>query len=199
MIRLIKCTSINGSSWNTGISTSPETSPTGISEKANGDLVMVGLSDRIRTYKEGHWDAGLKIPSSEGSPSGIEVAANGNFWLAGNSTEKVYTGTYTNPTHPLRKGPCYWTGAQWQLFEKPTISLTQTEFDAIAYKDPGIVYPRFLMTASLIALPAIPFGLADQLVELSQPCDDPHFVNNARGIYNPDVAHYLLDKMLALC
>ena len=55
---------------------------------------MGNSTDRVYTYSNGSWDAGIAVPSGEGSPQGVAVKANGDIVIAGRITDKIYT--YSN-------------------------------------------------------------------------------------------------------
>ena len=105
----------SGSTWDAGLAVPlVANNPSGVAVKANGDLVLVDSSSgKVYTYSGSSWDAGIAVPSGTSDPRGVSVKANGDLVIVDAGTDKVYTALYINPTHPGRKGLCFWDGGSW--------------------------------------------------------------------------------------
>ena len=60
-------------------------------EMALGDLLVVGIQDRVYRRSGGMWDSGIALPSGERSPVGLDVdPTNGDILLTGTNTDRIY-------------------------------------------------------------------------------------------------------------
>ena len=60
-------------------------------EMALGDILVVGIQDRVYRRSDGMWDSGIALPPDERSPVGLDVdPTNGDILLTGTNTDRIY-------------------------------------------------------------------------------------------------------------